>query len=378
MSGEKHCIDVSSGAAAMPEVKDTEDWMDQDEQTVTVEGAEDQEEEKSIKEEEFEDYSKTSHIDEEEEPKMITIRGTNKDYLSARRKINETLRTASFHRGFKKALTTSFKVTDFKNQQYASEFDVEVKMDGKKGKAKVTIYKDNKKKEGKKQQTIMITKKARNESINVRKVSENVIQPLLEGFIRKEVKLEDIVNETKEESEATCDICNKKCINDQGLALHKSRMHDQKKIKVMDLTYECDKCEGKFQMEKLLTEHIKKFHKKVSDVGQSESIKRVNSTSPGEDKKRKKVEKLLGEYQKYKKESEKKYNDLKEENQKLRVENDRLQTEKTIAESKQLAEANIRKTNENTAKRKNTVDDMSECIDQFNSMNIVEMKNIGG
>ena len=213
MSGDKHCIDVSSGAA-MPEVEDTEDHMDQDESTATVEEAEDQEEEKSIKEEEFEDYSKTSHNDEEEEPKMITIRGTNKEYLSARRKTNEIFRTASFHRGFKKVLTTSFKVTNFKNQQYASEFDVEVKSDGRKGKAKVTIYKDNKKKEGKKQQTIMITKKARNESKNVRKVSENIIQPLLEGFIKKELKLEDIVNETKEESEATCDICNKKCIND--------------------------------------------------------------------------------------------------------------------------------------------------------------------
>ena len=253
MSGEKLCIDVSSGATSKSEIEDIEDGMDQDEAEATVEAAEDkEEEEKSIEEEEFDDYTKTSHNDEEEEPKMITIQGTNKDYLSARRKVNEIFRTASFHRGYKNVFTTSFKVTDFKNQQYSSEFDVEVKRDGQKGKAKVTIYKDNKKKEGKKQQTIMITKKAKNESKHVIKVSENIIQPLLEGFIKKELKLEDIVNETKEESEAKCDMCNKNCLNDQGLALHKSRMHGIKK-QVMELSYECDACEGKFQTEKLLT-----------------------------------------------------------------------------------------------------------------------------
>ena len=61
--------------------------------------------------------------------------------------------------------------------------------------------------------------------------------------------MEDIVNETKEESEVQCDICDKKCINDQGLTLHKSRMHE-KKQKVMALSYECGECQGKFQMKK--------------------------------------------------------------------------------------------------------------------------------
>ena len=126
----------------------TEDDVEEGEENTNIK--EEQEEENIIVKEEFDDYMKTSHHDEEDEPKMITIQGTNRDYLSARRKVNEAFRTASFHRGYKKALTTSFKVTDFKNQQYSSEFDVEVKQDGNKGKAKVTIYKDNKKKEGKK------------------------------------------------------------------------------------------------------------------------------------------------------------------------------------------------------------------------------------
>ena len=96
-----------------------------------------------------------------------------------------------------------------------------------------------KKKEGKKEQTIMITKKAKNGSKYVRKVTVNMIQPFLEGFTKKKLKVEDIVNETKEESEVKCDMCHKICTNDQGLAIHKSPMHE-KKVMVMALCYECD------------------------------------------------------------------------------------------------------------------------------------------
>ena len=316
---------------------------------------------------------------------MILIQGKNKEYLSARKKVNEILRTASFHRGFKKVKTTSFKVTEFKNQQYSSEFDVEVKKGGEQGKAKITIYKDNKKKEGKKEQTIMITKKAKNESKFVKKVSKHVIESLLEGFIKKELKIEDIVNETKEESEAICDICEKKCINDQGLALHKSRMHDIKK-KVMDLVYKCEECDGKFQMRKLLNEHIRKVHKKVEIEGEYDTMKRVLSTSPGEGKKRKKVEKektevekIYEEYVKYKKESEKKYNDLKEENRKMKEELEKLQTEKALKESKDEVDNKIKSSNKKRYEQTPTVKidenvDIDECIDGLNSLNLSHMK----
>ena len=277
-------------------IESLDNQMDQDE-TATVKSddkieedttteEEGEEEEKITIKEEFDDYVKISHNDEEEEPKMILVQGKNREYLSARKKINEVLRSASFHRGFKKVMTTSFKVTEFKNQQYSSEFDIEVKKDGEKGKAKVTIYKDNKKKEGKKEQTIMITKKAKNGSKYVRKVTENVIQPLLDGFTKKQLKVEDIVNKTKEESEVKCDMCDKICTNDQGLTIHKSRMHE-KKVKVMALYYECDKCEGKFQMKSLLKEHKAKYHKTISFELESESIKRVHSTSLVEDTRKK-------------------------------------------------------------------------------------------
>ena len=121
----------------------------------------------------------------------------------------------------------------------------------------------------------------------------------------------------------------------------------------------------------------------MSDVVEYESIKRMHSTSPGDGKKRKKiekteVEKVQGEFQKYKKESEKKYNELREENQKLKEENDKLQTEKAIAESKLEAEANVRKTKKNTDKHEITADDMSDCIDKLSSMKLIQMKTMGG
>ena len=341
--------------------------------------------------EEFDDYVKISHKDEEEGPTMILIQGKNKDYLAARKKINEIFRTASFHRGFKRVMTTSFKVTEFKNQQYSSEFDIEVKSNGEKGKAKVTKYKDNKKKEGKKEQTIMITKKAKNGSIYVRKVTENLIQPLLDGLTKKQIKLEDIVNETKEESEGKCDMCDKKCTNDQGLIIHKSRMHE-KKIKVMALSYECDQCEGKFQMKSLLKEHVKNIHNKKSLEVESETMKRVHSTSPGGGQKRKKVEKektqidkVLEEYQKYKKKSEKKYNELKEENIKIKEQLEKLQIEKTIQESKQDVEVKIKNSKRKTEEQEVTVeisesenDNLNECIDRLSSMKLNHMKAMGG
>ena len=206
MADEKHCIDASSGAKesvenmmdqdellstgksdGSQEEKVVESQMEQNEPAISGEDYDTQEEEKAVIKEEFDEYIKISHNDDEEEPRMVLIQGKNKDYLCSRKNINELLRAASFHRGFKKVLSTSFKVTEFKNQQYSSEFDVEVKKDGEKGKVKVTIYKENKKKEGKKEQTIMVTKKAKKLSKYVRKVTENIIQPLLEGFRRKKI-----------------------------------------------------------------------------------------------------------------------------------------------------------------------------------------------
>ena len=203
--------------------------------------------------------------------------------------------------------------------------------------------------------------------------------------------MEDIVNKTKEESEASCDLCDKKCINDQGLALHKSRMHDVKK-KVMDLIYKCDQCEGKFQMKELLTRHITKFHKTEKVKVECESIKRVHSTSPSGGKKKTKiekekteVEKMQEELQRYKKESEKKYNELKEENLKMKEVIEKLEIEKAIALSKQEVDVNIKKTKKSTERQEIagekvsiTKEDMSECIDRLSSMNLIQMKNMGG
>ena len=58
---------------------------------------------------------------------------------------------------------TRFKASNLQNKPYSLEADIEtINEDNEKGKCKLTIYKDNKKKAGKKEQTIMISKKAKN------------------------------------------------------------------------------------------------------------------------------------------------------------------------------------------------------------------------
>ena len=72
-------------------------------------------------------------------------------------------------------------------------------------------------------------------------------------------------------------------------------------------------------------EQILKVQNKVADKNEHESIKRMHSTSPGESKKKTKIEKEKTEiekiqeaYKQYKKESDIKYNELKAENLKLK------------------------------------------------------------
>ena len=72
-------------------------------------------------------------------------------------------------------------------------------------------------------------------------------------------------------------------------------------------------------------EQILKVQNKVADKNEHESIKWMHSTSPGESKKKKKIEKEKTEiekiqeaYKQYKKESDIKYIELKAENLKLK------------------------------------------------------------
>ena len=91
----------------------------------------------------------------------------------------------------------------------------------------MTIYKDNKKKAGKKDQTIMISKKARNDSKHVEILSKNVIQFLVEGLIRKEINEEDVTLDSGsvDMGKHNCNICDKKFDTLQGCLVHKGRIH---------------------------------------------------------------------------------------------------------------------------------------------------------
>ena len=114
--------------------------------------------EPTVNTEEFLEYTKTTH--DVDDPKLITIRGSSTEYLEARRDLGKIIRRSSLQQGYLVVNGTKFKAKNLQNKIYSTEADIETsEQNGSKGQCKLTIYKDNKKKIGKKDQTIMISKK---------------------------------------------------------------------------------------------------------------------------------------------------------------------------------------------------------------------------
>ena len=209
-----------------------------------------------VKTEEFEDYVKTTH--DETNPKLITLQGRSSEFLEARRVIARIMRRSSLQKNYLIINETKFKVKNLQNKMYSTEAVVEtIDKNNIKGQSKITIYKDNKKKAGKKDQTIMLSKKARNDSENVKILSENVVQYLVEGLIRKELTEADIKldggNETVQQNpnEQECDICKRKFPTKQGCSIHKSKKHVPKQqstenLAQIQLVSSLDKHETRF------------------------------------------------------------------------------------------------------------------------------------
>ena len=289
----QHCNDASSDAektdvtvfegVKMNDEKKTDDEM------LTLE-EEDEKEVKEVKKEVIEndhgDFTVTKH----EDMKLVTIRGKNLEFLSARREITKMVKKASFNKNFNEVNKTKFKVTNLKDMMYSTDCDVEVDENGKKGKCKVTIYKDNKKKEGKKEQTIMVTKLVKHDTKYVKIVAENIIQYLLEGFLTKNIEETEVkkISSSKTES-VDCEKCGKRCMSKPGLKVHMTRAHGEK-AEVKEAWFSCNQCEGKFKLEGALINHKKAKHEKKdqSNVEEDENLKRYHSASPKSERKKSK------------------------------------------------------------------------------------------
>ena len=112
----------------------------------------------TIKTEEHKNYTKTTH--DEGDPKLFTLRGSSRDFLEARRARARLIRRSHLQNNYIVVNGTNFKVRNMIDKTYSTEADVEtIDEDHLKGVCKLTIYRDNKKKAGKKDQTIMISKK---------------------------------------------------------------------------------------------------------------------------------------------------------------------------------------------------------------------------
>jgi len=389
-----------------------------DELKVTLD--EDDEEEyvevkKDVTEDDFGDFTVTKH----EDMKLITIRGKNLQFLSARRKISNIVRKASFNKGYNEVNKTKFKVTNYKSLMYSNECDVEISDKGEKGKAKLTLYKDNKKKEGKKDQTIMVTKLAKHDAKNVKTLTENVIQYLLVGFLTKTISESIVeVKDVKEEKQSvmTCDKCDRNFVSIPGLKTHMTRMHGEK-TEVKKDWFSCDKCEGRFKLEGALVNHKNEKHtkaKKTEEKTEEENMKRIHSVSPKTERKRTKSEvtrpndleedlrlareeiRLMKEEKvkskKTEKEQNEKYVELKKENGKIiedlakvQSERDLLKTKvKTLEERTKREETNVVvEDNEEVEEFEDALMDIQEEsedeVDEVaDALNLLEMKESGG
>ena len=150
-----------------------------------------------------------------------------------------------------------FKVTNYQTKMYHIDADIEISDNGKKGVSKLTIYKDNKKKAGKKEETIMISKKSKQDSNFTKLLSEDVVQFVLDGLLTRSIT-EDVfkilqTNKFPARSELKCNQCDKTFISNQGRALHMTLIHKKPIIK-------CDICREIFKSVKFLAIHREVKH----------------------------------------------------------------------------------------------------------------------
>ena len=105
-------------------------------------------EQPDVKEEKFQDYTKTTHV--VNNPKLITLRGRSSDFLEARVSLTNIMRRSNLQKNHLVVNGIQFKVKNLQNKIYSTEADVEtIDENNLKGQSKLTIYKDNKKKAGK-------------------------------------------------------------------------------------------------------------------------------------------------------------------------------------------------------------------------------------
>ena len=80
--------------------------------------------EPKVKTEEFLEYSKTIH--DEDDPKLITIRGSRIEYLEARRDLGKIIRRSFLQQGYLVLNKTKFKAKNLQNKIYSTEADIEI------------------------------------------------------------------------------------------------------------------------------------------------------------------------------------------------------------------------------------------------------------
>ena len=116
--------------------------------------------------------------------------------------------------------------------------------------------------------TIHITRVSGGDMLHVRSLAKDVIKCLLDNIISGNITEDHIqgfkkssVDSTLKCTEKYCDMCDKKFTTEQGLKLHKAKMH------IRDMQLNCDKCKESFKIRSDFEKHKEVLHKEKGECG---------------------------------------------------------------------------------------------------------------
>ena len=214
------------------------------------------------------EWSLTPHNASSESKTGITFKGKDTEYIHAHAKLAEMFTT----KGESFLINgIEIRISDVpKNKPLI----IEVKpKNGLSGRSNLKIYSINKRGGA----TIHITKVSGGNLLHSKILAFDVIKYLLDNLISGNITDDDMVGFKKinlSKDDNKCTICDKKFSNQQGLKVHKTKVHAEEK------SFNCDDCESSCKTKSELEKHTNEIHVMVSSP-ESKKLKIGDSNDAG-------------------------------------------------------------------------------------------------
>ena len=212
--------------------------------------------EKEMEEEQLEyEWCLTPKNYSEENKSGVTFTGRDTEYINANRKLAQMFKT----KGEKFQINgIEISIADAPKNK---PITVEVKpAAGISGRANLKVYDVNNRGGA----TIHITRVKSGDMLHVKTLAFKVIKFLLDGCISGSISEDNIESfkklstiKVQEAKQNSCDSCEKVFPTEQGLALHKTRIHR------INMKFKCSKCVDTFKERTELNKHVQKVHEEL-------------------------------------------------------------------------------------------------------------------